>query len=118
MPEFPKSQLPDDPEYWDGLAQRIRQDAAGPLAEYASTQAVWYDVLAERAAWFVAAAAAAMLIVWITLPGPDAADAFDWIERSLAPSDLAGTLISGSEPPRVDALMVQFAPSMPSESRR
>ena len=36
--------------------------------------------------------------------------AFRWIENSVAPREIAGTLIGGHAPPSVDALMVQFSP--------
>jgi hypothetical protein len=118
MAESAGSQLPQDPAYWDSLAQRIRDDAAAPLAAYAATADVWYDVLARRASWWVAASAAAMLIVWLTLPVADGEIAFRAMERLLAPSEPAGTLISGSAPPAVDALMVQFSPAGANGSAR
>ena len=118
MAELPQSQLPQEPEYWEELARKIREDAAGPLAAYAATQYVWYGVLARRAPWLVAASAAAMLILWLALPTPDSSVAFRWIEHSLAPSETAGTLIGGPEPPSVDALMVQFPPLLDEERQQ
>ncbi len=117
MVENPDSNLPQDPEYWTGLARRIREDAARPLAEYAAAQDVWYEVLSQRAAWLMAASAAAMVILWLALPTADSA-AFRWMERSLAPSDVAGSLIGGSAPPSVEVLMVQFDPGPPDEAER
>jgi len=117
MAENPDSNLPQDPEYWTGLVRRIREDAAGPLAAYAAVQDVWYDVLSRRAAWLVAASAAAMLVLWLALPTADSV-AFRWIERSLAPSEVAGSLIGGPAPPSVEVLMVQFQPVAADEARR
>lgn len=110
MVEHPNSPLPRDPEYWESLAQRIRADAAGPLAGYATTVA-WYDVLARQAAWLVAAAAIVIVALLLTLPQPDPDAAYRWIERSLAPDEPAGTLIAGPTAPSVDVVMVQFPPA-------
>ena len=84
-------------------------DAAGPLAAYAAVQDVWYGVLARRAPWWVAASAAAMLILWLALPTYESAEAAGF-EGSVVPVEVAGTLISGPAPPSVDVLMVQFPP--------
>ncbi len=111
MPDLPPSQLPQEPEYWEELAAKIRADAAGPLAGYSGVDDGWYGVLAERATWLVAASVAAMLLLWLTLPARGPSVAFRWIEGSLTPSELAGTLVSGAAPPSVDTLMVNFPPS-------
>ncbi len=111
MPDLPRSPLPQEPEYWEELAGKIRADAAGPLAGYAGVDSGWYGVLAQRAPWLVAASAAAMLLLWLALPERGPSVAFRWIEGSLAPSELAGTLVSGAAPPTVEILMVQFPPS-------
>ena len=118
MAEFPKSQLPTEPEYWDRLARRIHEDASGPLAAYAAGGDSWYGPLAQRAPWLVAAATAAMLILWLALPSSGSSVAFRWMERSLAPDEVAGTLISGQQPPSVDVLMAQFPPALHDEARR
>ena len=118
MAEFPKSQLPQDPGYWEELAQRIRRDASAPLAAYAAAQQAWaaqdswYDVLARRSAWLVAPSAAAVLILWLALPAADSSVALRWIERSVAPTEMAGTLLGGPQPPSVEALVVQFSPPL------
>jgi len=117
MTEVPKSQLPKDPEYWEALTQRILQDASGPLAAHATSCDVWYDLLARRSASLVAASAAAMLLLWLALPAPESSVAFGWIERSVAPDEIAGTLLGGPVPPSVDALIVQFPPA-PDEGGR
>lgn len=110
MAESPKSQLPQDPGYWDGLARAIRADAAGPLASYAAVDDAWYGVLARSAPWLVAASAAAMLVLWLALPPRDVSGDLRWIESSLAPSEAAGTLVAGPRAPSVDALLAQFPP--------
>ncbi len=118
MADLSQSQLPQEPEYWEGLARKIKANAAAPLASYAAAQDGWYAVLAHRAPWLVAATAAAMLILWITLPARETSPAFRWMASSLAPNEMAGTLITGTEPPSVDALMVQFPPEPDGEGRR
>ena len=110
MAEEARSKLPPDPEYWAGLEQRIRADAEQPLARYGATPDAWYGLLARSAPWLVAASAAAMLVLWFTLPPSDAGGDLGWIERFLAPDELAGTLVGGAAPPSVDTLMVQFSP--------
>ena len=117
MAENRNSNLPQDPEYWSGLAQRIREDAVRPLAAYAAAQGGWYEVLSERAAWIVAASAAAMLVLWLALPTSDSV-AFRWMERSLEPTGVAGSLIGGPSPPSVEVLMAQFRPVSLDEARR
>lgn len=138
MREIPDSQLPRDPEYWESLGGKIREDAAGPLAAYAAERAAagesgeleadaagqaprdldaWYGELDRKAPWLIVASAAAMLILWLSLPAPvppapDSSVAFRWMERSLGPDEVAGTLVSGPVPPSVDALMVQFSPAL------
>ena len=113
-----QSQLPQEPEYWDRLAREINADAAAPLAAYAAAEYGWYGILARRAPWLVAASAAAMLILWLTLPAREDSMAFRWIAGSLAPNETAGTLISGAAPPSVDELMVQFPPRPEMEGQR
>lgn len=109
MTERPVSRLPRDPEYWDRLARRIGEDAAAPLAAYTARDA-WYGVLARRAPWLVAAAVAAMLVLWLALPAPESATNFQWVEQSLAPADFAGSPVSGAEPPGIEVLLARFAP--------
>ena len=117
MAEVPRSQFPQDPEYWEQLARRIRDDASSPLAAYAAAHDDWYGLLARRSPWLVAASAAAMLILWLALPTPGSSVAFRWMEHSLAPNEIAGTLLGGPEPPSVDALMVQFPPVLENEEQ-
>lgn len=111
MADRSHSRLPQDPEYWETLARKVRDDAAAPLAGYAAAEDGWYGVLARSAPWLVAASAAAMLILWLVLPPREDSMAMRYIAGALAPTEAAGTLISGTEPPSVDALMVQFPPA-------
>lgn len=110
MADRPRSRLPQDPEYWEGLARAIRADAAGPLAAYAAARETWYGVLARRAPWLVAASVAAMLVLFLALPAPGS-PALGWMERALAPDEVAGALVGGPEPPGVEVLLAQFPPA-------
>jgi len=118
MADRPQSQLPQDPEYWEALARKVRDDSAAPLAAYAAAEHGWYGELARRAPWLVAASAAAMLILWLVLPPREESMAIRYIAAALAPTEAAGTLISGTEPPSIDALMVQFPPAPDAGEQR
>ena len=119
MPEPPRPKLPQEPEYWDGLARKIHDDAAGPLAAYrAAEQSAWYDSLSRQAPWLVAASAAAMLLLWLALPAADSSLVLRWMEDSLTPDEVAGTLVGGSAPPNIDVLMAQFPPATDGEVPR
>lgn len=112
MAETPKARLPRDDAYWDALAAEIGRDAAAPLAAYASNDGGWSALLSRRAPWLVAASAAAMLVLWLALPPASPAGELGWIEGSLAPTERAGSLVVGSAPPSLDALMAQFPPPL------
>jgi hypothetical protein len=118
-PELPGSPLPDDPTYWNTLAQRIGGDAAAPLARYAArgqkADDRWFGLLSRAAPWLLSAAATATLLLWLALP-PRAPDAsMRWLEPSIAPHDDTGALIGGSLPPSVDRLMLDFPPAPTEE---
>jgi len=110
-PEQTRSQLPQEPEYWELLAREVRDDAAAALAAYARTGDAWYGLLARSAPWLVAASAAAILVLWLALPARQDSLAFRWMASFAVPSERAGSLVSGTQPPSVDALMVQFPPA-------
>jgi hypothetical protein len=125
MAELPQSRLRREPVYWEALAGKIREDAAGPLATYAASaiaaeaglqQEAWDAVLARRAPWLVAASAATALVLWLALPARVPAQGVLWLERSVTPAEIAGSLVGGPVAPSVDALMVQFPPT--DEGRR
>jgi len=118
MVDRPQSQLPQDPEYWEDLARRIRADGAAPLAAYAAVDDDWTAVIARRAPWLVAASTAAMLVLWLLLPPRDAPAGAGWIETAVSPRETAGTLISSATPPSIDALMVQFPPATDDEEKQ
>jgi len=111
MTDKPSPQLPQDPGYWDQLAHKMSADASSPLAGYASSVIHvegWYDVVARRAASVVAASMAAVLLLWFAYPPSEPSVAQQWIEHSLAPNEVAGSLLVGPQPPSVDSLVVHF----------
>lgn len=111
-----ESPLPGDPEYWQGLGDRIVADAAGPLAGYAAS-CRWYGVISQRAPWLVAAAAVVIVTLLLTLPSPPDSAAYRWIEQSVAPGESVGALISGASMPTVPQLLPAFPPADPEEVR-
>ena len=119
MPERPRTKMPQEPEYWDDLAHKIHDDAVGPLAAYrADDPSVWYASLSRQAPWLIAASAAAMLLLWLSLPTADSSQVLRQMEDSLTPTEVAGTLVGGSAPPRIDMLMAQFPPPPEGEGSR
>jgi hypothetical protein len=119
MPERPRTKMPQEPEYWDDLTRKIHEDATGPLAAYrAAAPSTWYASLSHQAPWLIAASAAAMLLLWLSLPAPDSSQVLRQMEASLTPSEVAGTLVGGSAPPRIDMLMAQFPPPPEGEGSR
>ncbi|HSR51231.1 MAG TPA: hypothetical protein VLV83_10415 [Acidobacteriota bacterium] len=110
MMELPPSQLPRDPSYWEGMAQRIRSDAETPLARYAAAGDSWLRVLDRCAAWLAPLAAAAMLLLWFALPVQRTSLTADWMERSLAPTEVPARLLEDDRPPPPEALLVHFSP--------
>ena len=59
-----------------------------------------------------------MFLLWFVLPAPDSSLAFRWIEHSLAPDEIAGSMLSGPAPPSLDDLMVQFPPAIYEKEER
>lgn len=111
-----RSPLPQEPEYWNRLAERIGRDAAAPLADYATAER-WYGALARQAPWLVAAAAAVIVALLLTLPAAPDSSAYRWIETSLVPEEAAGSLIAGPTVPTVPELLPAFSPTSLEEVR-
>jgi len=118
MTDLPPSPLPRDPAYWDALAERVRNDAALPLAAYRAPEQEWYGWLSLRAPWLVAASAVAALALWLALPARSARDAAQWIEGSLTPNEAVGSLLGGAAPPSVEAMLAHFPPALEREGER
>ena len=111
------SPLPENPEYWATLAERIRDDAAEPLSAY-ELAGSWQGVLARRASWLVAAAAVLIVALLLTLPSSPEPNAYRLLERSLTPDEAAGSLIAGPSAPTVGTLLPEFAPASLEEVPR
>ncbi len=126
MSEHPRPKLPAEPAYWDRLAAKVNDDAAGPLAAYRAAAGatatddasvpgsamppVWYDALSRRAPWLVAASVVATLVIWLALPPDETSVVLRWMEDALFPDEVAGALVGGSTPPGIDRLMAEFPP--------
>ena len=100
MPElFDTSAIPDQPEYWDELSQRVSARALRP----AST----FRLMAEsRLSWAAAGLAAAAAFALLLLPPRTSADTgVKWAEL-LAPSDQLGKVITATDrPPELGELL-------------
>jgi hypothetical protein len=97
------SQLPDAPEYWRGLHERI-QRAGRPYIGRPSRRERWLD-----AALTTAVLATAALIATIVLM-PASPPAVTSIEASLAPADpVARALLESRQPPHVSGLLPAYA---------
>jgi len=102
------SRLPDDPEYWQSLTDRIVTDARADLRMYGVSRRKWWSEIAQFSTILALGATAAVFASALLLPwdgsgeveGPTA-DAY-----GLAPDDpLAVTLVSGEAPPALEFLM-------------
>ena len=102
------SRLPDDPEYWRGLTDRIVEDATPQLAEFGDKEPEWWSELARFSTILAVGAAAAVFASFFLLPvwGGAEAPTQNMDAYGLAPSDpLAVTLVSGEAPPTMETLM-------------
>jgi len=108
-----QSRLPDDPGYWDALADRIAADAAPVLAQYQAQHGTWWSVLAHRAPALAAAAVVAVattsfLVVGASAPGDGSPSAE--VARAIVPSDpVAQMFLAEETPPPVEALLPVMA---------
>ena len=117
-----RSPLPDEDEFWEGLADKVRADAAGPLSRYAASEAdqspTWIAVVSRQAPWLLAASVIAMVALLSALPESAASTALTTrlLERSLMPTEPAAGLMAGSKVPSVAELLVEFPP--PTDGNR
>lgn len=104
--------LPEDPAYWDGLANRITA-GADPLLRELAAAAVrsdsWWSVLAARAPALAAAAAVAIVAGTVAASsGTSPADQspYDEIARAIGPTDeIAQAFFAEASPPRIESLL-------------
>lgn len=102
------SRLPDDPDYWRTLTNRIVDDGLPVLQALREERREWWSGMARFSRVLAAGASAATIAALFLMPtGIPAmtpvqmADAY-----GLAPDDpLAVTLVSGEAPPSLETLM-------------
>lgn len=104
--------LPEDPAYWEGLANRIATGADPILRELAEATAPpenWWSVLAARAPALAAAAAVAIVAGTVAVSGGTAAadeSPYDEIARAIGPTDeIAQAFFAEANPPTVESLL-------------
>ena len=103
-----QSRLPEDPSYWDDLADQIGANAATVLDQYQAQNGTWWGALARRAPVL---AAAAILIITLTSFMLVRASAATYgsphvqVSRAIGPTDpVARLFLSEETPPRVESL--------------
>jgi hypothetical protein len=102
------SRLPDDPEYWQTLTNRIVDDGLPVLKALREERREWWSDIARFSTFLAVGASAATIAALFLMPtGIPAttpvptADAY-----GLAPDDpLAVTLVLGEAPPSLEMLM-------------
>ena len=108
-PEDPRgmlSRLPDDPDYWERLTDRVMEEVGPALASRSGARGPWWRPMARHARVLAAGAAAAVIGTVALLPerpspDPGALDVF-----SLAPPDPVLTpLVLAGAPPTLAALL-------------
>ena len=103
--------LPDDPEYWEGLARRIQ---AAAWAQRASGSARTVEWLAMRAPGLISVslAAAAAVVIWVSVasrPVAPAAEPNAWA-AVLSPRDTIGRQVGAPRAPSLGALIATTIP--------
>ena len=100
---FDTTQVPDNPGYWDALAQRIASEAASQ-----SSRAGLGWVAHSRASWVSATLLLAAGVAFIVVPVDDSTGesiTTEWVQ-ALSPTDDAGrSLFEGDGPPPIEALL-------------
>lgn len=102
-----KSRLPDDPAYWDALADRISARSTGQIQDYGARLGPWWEWIAGFAPALAAAAVLVLLGTWAFVPpAPQSAVVGQpGIAQLLAPDEpMARAFLADSEPPALAAL--------------
>jgi hypothetical protein len=102
------SRLPDDPEYWHKLTDRIAVDAGADLQRFGESRREWWSEIARYSTLLALGASAAVLASFLLMPTGGAAEIPERTVDAygLAPDDpLAVTLVSGETPPALGSLM-------------
>src|SRR5262245_4360870 len=98
--------LPDDPAYWEHLAQRIENAAWSDREERSASVVGW---LAQRGPLVAgsAIAAAALLLLALRAVGPGGAP--DWT-AAVVPNDALSRELGAARPPALGGLLTRGAP--------
>ena len=108
-----QSRLPDEPGYWDALADRIAADAAPVLGQYYAQRGTWWASLARRCPALAAAAGLALTATSFMLAGrsaPPDGSPDSQVARAIGPTDpVARLFLSEETPPRVESLLPLMA---------
>ncbi len=109
----PPSRLPEEPAYWDALAERILQGVVSILDANRNKATAWWAPLARLSTPLLVAAALAIALAVVLLPAPAGArgaGAVSVMERAVTPIDpLVGRLLFGPAPPSIDDLLLGIA---------
>lgn len=108
MPDlFETTQIPDDPEHWDALAERI----AATAVDRSSVDGLYW-LASSRVGWLAASLLVAAVLAFVVGPGRDSSAtnvSVNWAQ-ALAPADKIGrTIVSRDDPPAIGALLISKA---------
>lgn len=100
-----RPRLPDNPDYWETLAERIETGAA-PLFERSAPTRIWWGRRAVTPA-LAASALVASLAAWLWLPQNPRVGVTDGqvVNAAVRPADPIAALLSGATPPTVESLL-------------
>lgn len=122
MTARPGSRLPNEPEYWDGLAERVTEAAEPVLSRLGDTRSGADGRVRRWRAPALAAAAAVLAVLgtWIGTDPPSelqAAESVSPIEAALQPQDpLAVVLLSDASAPAIEELLRALPPRTPNRN--
>ena len=103
-----RSRLPEDPAYWDDLAERIAARSAPTIETRGTRQAPWWSWMADFSPALAAAAVLALAGTWAFAPSASSEDTggvLPVIGRAITPDDpMARVLLADSLPPAIAGL--------------
>ena len=100
MPElFDTSNIPDRPDYWDGLAQRVSTRAM-------QRRSTFVMIAESRISWTAASLAAAAALALLLLPAGSLSTEAPRLGEVLAPADQLGKVMTGDRPPLIGELLI------------
>jgi hypothetical protein len=105
MSEWRKlSRLPESPDYWMGLRERI-DHAAQPLLFPHSARDAWLNAI------LATASLAAVVVIGLLIVQPTTTSTATRLRSNLAPADpLALELLNSQQPPHISGLLPAYTP--------